>query len=83
LKFPILNWTLPLYRSRQDDRNTYIDRRIWTPNEEVRIILETCADLRSREPEVSVFVRKFRSESVVSVFHDVLGLSAGQHLRIL
>ena len=31
----IVNWTLPLCISRLDDRNAYIERPIWTPDEEV------------------------------------------------
>ena len=31
----IVNWTSPLCISRLDDRNAYIERPIWTPDEEV------------------------------------------------
>jgi hypothetical protein len=31
----IANWTTPLRRSRQDDWNAYIERPIWSPDEEV------------------------------------------------
>ena len=31
----IANWTAPLRRSRRDDRNAYIERPIWGPDEGV------------------------------------------------
>ena len=31
----IINWTTPLHRSRRGDWNTYMERPIWSPDEEV------------------------------------------------
>ena len=31
----MINWTAPLSRSRRDDRNAYIERLIWSTDEEV------------------------------------------------
>ena len=31
----IVNWTIPLHRSRRDDRNAYMERPIWSPDEKV------------------------------------------------
>ena len=31
----IANWTVPLRRSRRDDRNAYMEHPIWHPDEEV------------------------------------------------
>ena len=33
----IANWTVPLRRSRRDDRNAYIERPIWSPDEGVML----------------------------------------------
>ena len=33
--FQITNWTAPLCRSRRDNRNAYIERPIWIPDEGV------------------------------------------------
>ena len=31
----IVNWTAPLCRSRRADRNAYVERPIWSPDEEI------------------------------------------------